>query len=636
MISVEPPHLSDHDLRLLAEGAHYRSFWKLGAHLSELNGKLGARFAVWAPGAKRVSVFGDFNGWNRGSDRMKLRAEAGVWELFVPDVGQGDLYKFRVLSRFDGHRADKSDPCAFASETSPQAASKVWDLTGYQWGDEDWMSIRRLHNSPRSAISIYEVQLGSWMRVPEEDNRSLSYREIAPKLADYFETMGFTHVELLPVSEHPLDAPWGYPTTSYFAPTSRFGTPQDFMYLIDTLHRRGIGVILDWAPAHFPDDEQGLRFFDGTHLYEHPDPRPGTATEPEERVFNYGRREVSNFLISNALFWCDKYHVDGLRVDAVAAILYFDRGLGGDGETPSRRGGRKNIEGIDFLRRFNEVLRAEYPDVMTIAEESSAWPMVSRPTSSGGLGFGFKWNMGWMNDILAYMSEDPTGRQQHHDKVTFSMLYALSENFVLPLPHHGVVDGKGSLIAKMPGDDGQKLANLRLLYGYMYGHSGKKLLFMGGEFGQRSEWSCEDCLDWATLDDKAHEGLQRWVRDLNTFYRGQPALFERDFEQDGFEWIDCHDRQSGVLSLLRRGKDAKDPIVFVCNFTPASRYYYRVGVPFGGYWQEVLNSDSSAYGGSNQGNAGGIAAADEPVHGRPCSLSITLPPWAVVVFRRVP
>ncbi len=630
MIPVDPPHLSAHDLRLLTEGAHYQSFWKLGAHLSELDGKPGTRFAVWAPHAKRVSVFGDFNGWNRGSHRMKLHAEAGVWELFVPAVGQGDRYKFRVLSRFDGHRADKSDPYACASETPPRAASKVWDLTGYQWGDEDWMSIRRLHNSPRSAISIYEVQLGSWMRVPEQDSRSLSYREIAPKLADYVETTGFTHVELLPVSEHPLDAPWGYGTTSYFAPTSRFGTPQDFMYLIDTLHRRGIGVILDWAPAHFPDDEQGLRFFDGTHLYEHPRPRPGTVAEQEEWVFNYGRREVGNFLISNALFWCEKYHVDGLRVDAVAAMLYLDEGV------PNRRDREENLDAVGFLRRFNDAVHAEYHDVMTIAENSSSWPMVSRPPSSGGLGFGFKWNRGWMNDILDYMKEDPADRRRHHDKVTFSMLYALKENFVLPLPHDQVVAGKGSLIAKMPGDDGRKFANLRLLYGYMYGHSGKKLLFMGGEFGQRGEWSYENCLDWAALDDKAHKGLRRWVCDLNVFYRGRPALFERDFEQDGFEWIDCHDRQSSVLSFLRRGKEAEDPIVFVCNFTPVSRYYYRVGVPFGWYWQEVLNSDSSAYGGSNQGNAGGIAASDEPVHGRPCSLSITLPPLAVVVFRRVP
>ena len=636
MIPVDPPHLSDHDLHLLAEGAHYRSFWKLGAHLSELGGRPGTRFAVWAPNAKRVSVFGDFNGWNRGSHPMKLLAESGIWELFVPQVGQGDLYKFHLLSRVNSHQADKADPYAFASETQPRTASKVWDVTGYEWDDEDWMTIRRLHNSHRAPISIYEVQLGSWMRASEENNRSLSYREIAPKLADYVETMGFTHVELMPVSGHTHDASWGYQTSGYFAPASRFGTPQDFMYLVDTLHRRGIGVILDWVPAHCPDDEQGLGFFDGTHLYEHPDPRQGQPAERGALIFNYGRREVSNFLISNALFWCDKYHVDGLRVDDVAEMLYLDYGREDDGWAPNRYGGKENLEAIGFLRRFNEVVHAEHPDVMTIAEESTSWPMVSRPTYLGGLGFAFKWNMGWMNDILAYMSEDPVHRQNHHDKVTFSMLYALNENFVLPLPHDEVVDGKGSLIAKMPGDDGRKFANLRLLYGYMYGHSGKKLLFMGGEFGQRSEWSYKNSLDWAALDDEAHKGLQRWVCDLNVFYRGQPALFERDFEQDGFEWIDCHDRQSSVLSFLRRGKEAEDPIVFVCNFTPVSRYYYRVGVPFGGYWQEVLNSDSSAYGGSNQGNAGGIAASDEPVHGRPCSMSITLPSLAVVVFRRVP
>ena len=469
MIPVDPPHLSDHDLHLLAEGAHYRSFWKLGAHLSELGGRPGTRFAVWAPNAKRVSVFGDFNGWNRGSHRMKLRAEAGVWELFVPDVGQGNLYKFRVLSRVNSHHADKADPYAFASETQPRTASKVWDVTGYEWGDEDWMTIRRLHNSHRAPISIYEVQLGSWMRASEENNRPLSYREIAPKLADYVETMGFTHVELLPISEHTHDASWGYQTSGYFAPASRFGTPQDFMYLVDTLHRRGIGVILDWVPAHCPDDEQGLGFFDGTHLYEHPDPRQGQPAERGALIFNYGRREVSNFLISNALFWCDKYHVDGLRVDDVAEMLYLDYGRQDDGWVPNRHGGKENLEAIGFLRRFNEVVHAEHPDVMTIAEEPTSWPMVSRSTYLGGLGFGFKWNMGWMNDILAYMSEDPVDRQHHHDKVTFSMLYALNENFVLPLPHDEVVGGKGSLIAKMPGDDRQKFANLRLLYGYMYG-----------------------------------------------------------------------------------------------------------------------------------------------------------------------
>ena len=635
MIPVDPPHLSEFDLHLLAEGTHYRTFWKLGAHLSELGGKPGTRFAVWAPNAKRVSVLGDFNDWNPDSHPMKLLAETGIWELFVPQVGQGDLYKFHLRSRANSHHADKVDPYAFAGETQPRTASKVWDVTGYEWGDEDWMTIRRLHNSHRAPISIYEVQLGSWMRTSEENNRSLSYREIAPKLADYVETMGFTHVELMPISEHTHDASWGYRTIGYFAPTSRFGTPQDFMYLVDTLHHRGIGVILDWVPAHCPDDEQGLGFFDGTHLYEHPDPRPGRPAERGALIFNHGRREVSNFLISNALFWCDKYHVDGLRVGDVAEMLYLDYGREDDGWAPNRHGGKENLEAIGFLRRFNEVVHAEHPDVMTIAEESTSWPMVSRPTYLGGLGFGFKWNMGWMNDILAYMSEDPVDRQHHHDKVTFSMLYALNENFVLPLPHHDVVGGKGSLIAKMPGDDGQKFANLRLLYGYMYGHSGKKLLFMGGEFGQRSEWSYENRLDWAALDDQAHEGLQRWVCDLNAFYRGQPALFEHDFEQDGFEWIDCHDRQSSVLSFLRRGKEAEDPIVFVCNFRPESRYYYRVGIPFGGYWQEVLNSDSSAYGGSNQGNAGGIAASNEPVHGRPCSLDITLPPLAVVVFQRV-
>ena len=628
---METRFLTDFDLHLLAEGTHYRTFDKLGARLVEVDGQRGVHFAVWAPNAERVSVIGEFNRWNPDANPMLLRPEAGVWECFIPGIGPGALYKYRVVSSFQRYQADKADPYGFGAEIRPQTASRVADLSAYHWGDSDWMALRARRNVLDAPISIYEVHLGSWMRVPEEGNRWLTYRELAVKLADYVFEMGFTHVEFMPVMEHPFDGSWGYQTVGYFAPTSRFGTPQDFMYLVDRLHQRGIGVILDWVPAHFPKDQHGLGYFDGTHLFEHADPRQGQHPDWDTFVFNYGRREVRNFLVSNALFWFEKYHVDGLRVDAVASMLYLDYARREGQWIPNRYGGRENLEAVEFLRALNEHVYATFPDVLMIAEESTAWPMVSRPNYLGGLGFGLKWNMGWMHDMLDYMSKDPIYRSYNHNRVTFGLLYAFTENFVLPFSHDEVVYGKGSMIGKMPGDEWRKFANLRLLYGFMFGHPGKKLLFMGDEFGQWSEWSHDKSLDWHLLQYPFHAGLQRWVRDLNTLYRGQPALYEIDFDQSGFEWVDCNDVARSVLSFLRRSKDGQ-VVLFVCNFTPVPRHNYRVGVPAAGYWQEILNSDAHLYGGSGQGNMGGLDANPLPVHGRPCSLNITIPPLGVVAF----
>jgi 1,4-alpha-glucan branching enzyme len=624
--------LSDFDLHLLAEGTHYRTYDKLGAHVEQVDGVVGTHFTVWAPNAGRVSVIGDFNGWDPAAHRMDARPQAGIWETFVPDVQTGARYKYRIESRHNGFVADKADPYGFAAEIRPQTASRVWDLNGYAWNDADWMATRARRNALDAPISVYEVHLGSWRRVPEEGGRWLTYREAAHQLADYVAHMGYTHVELLPVSEHPFDGSWGYQTVGYFAPTSRFGTPQDFMYFVDVLHQRGIGVIIDWVPGHFPTDGHGLGYFDGTHLYEHADPRQGRHPDWGTLVFNFGRREVSNFLISNALFWLEKYHIDGLRVDAVASMLYLDYGRREGEWVPNQYGGKENIDAIEFLRRFNTRVYEEYPDVLTIAEESTSWPMVSRPAYLGGLGFGCKWNMGWMHDMLDYMSKDPIHRSYHHERITFSLLYAFSENFMLPFSHDEVVHLKGSMIGKMPGDDWQRFANLRLLYGYMTGHPGKKLLFMGGEFGQWREWNHDTSLDWHLLDAAPHQGLQRWVRDLNTFYRGTPALYEVDFDPHGFEWIDCHDHAGSTVSFLRRAKHAGDLAVFVCNFTPVPRQNYRLGVPHGGRYREALNSDATLYGGSGQGNAGGVDAVPMPMHGRTHSITITLPPLAMVVF----
>jgi 1,4-alpha-glucan branching enzyme len=624
--------LSEFDLYLIAEGTHNRAYEKLGAHLGERNGQRGAHFAVWAPNAGRVSVIGDFNQWNSAADIMRP-SSAGVWEAFVPDIGSGVVYKYHVESRDRRYAVDKADPYGFAAEIRPRTASRVWDLQDYSWLDNSWMASRAKNNSLNSPISIYEVHLGSWKRVSEEANRWLTYREMAPLLADYVHDAGFTHVELMPIMEHPFDGSWGYQIIGYFAPTSRFGTPSDFMYLIDYLHRRGIGVILDWVPAHFPKDESGLGYFDGSHLYEHADPKQAEQPDWNTFVFNYGRNEVQSFLISNALFWFDKYHVDGLRVDAVASMLYLDYGKREGEWIPNRYGGKENIDAIHFLRSVNERVYESYPDVMMMAEESTAWPQVSRPTYLGGLGFGFKWNMGWMHDMLDYMSQDPVLRSYHHNQITFSLIYAFTENFVLPLSHDEVVYGKGSMLRKMPGDEWQKFANLRLLYGFMFGHPGKKLLFMGDEFGQWSEWNHEASLEWDLLKNPLHAGLQRWVRDLNTLYRGQSSLHEFDFNAAGFEWVDCKDSQRSIISFLRRGPSAEDQILFVCNFTPVVRENYRVGVPMEGSWREVLNSDAPLYGGSGQGNFGGLSTIPLPIHGRPFTLNMRLPPLGVVAFQ---
>ena len=625
--------LTAFDLRLLAEGNHYNNHEKLGAHLVEVDGVKGTRFAVWAPNAKSVSVIGDFNDWDRGSHPMRNHPEAGVWEVFVPAVGPKTLYKYFIRSRVNGYEVEKADPYAFATEMRPSTASKVWNLSDYDWDDAEWMASRGPKSAHDAPISIYEVHLGSWMRVPDEGGW-LTYRDLAPRLAEYAVGMGFTHVELLPVTEHPFDGSWGYQTVSYYAPTARFGTPKEFMFLVDTLHQAGLGVLLDWVPAHFPKDEHGLGYFDGTHLYEHADTRRGHHPDWDTLIFNYGRKEVADFLIGSPLFWLDRYHIDGLRVDAVASMLYLDYSRKEDQWVPNQHGGRENLEAIDFLRRLNERVYAEYPDTVTIAEESTSWPMVSRPTFMGGLGFGFKWNMGWMNDILEYVEKEPLHRKHHHEKITFSTVYAFSENFILPFSHDEVVHGKGSMLGKMPGDEWQKFANLRALYGYMFTYPGKKLLFMGSEFGQGREWTHDESLDWHLLDYPRHEGLRRWVQDLNRLYRTEGALFESDADSHGFEWIDGNDRQRSVFSFLRRGKTPNDELVVVCNFTPVPREGYRIGVPHDGYWKEVLNSDAKLYGGSGVGNLGGLKAQPEPSHDRPHSLNLTLPPLGCLIFKR--
>ena len=625
--------LTDHDIYLFKEGTHGRLYGKLGCHLGSRDGVDGAHFAVWAPNAERVSAIGDWNGWNPEAHPLAARADAsGIWEGFVPGVARGQAYKYRIESRVGGYRVDKADPFAFFAEAPPLTGSRAWSLE-YAWNDDEWMAARRARNALDAPMSIYEVHLGSWRRAPEAPRRLLGYREIAQPLAEYAREMGFTHVELMPVTEHPFYGSWGYQTTGYFAPTARYGSPEDFMHLVDTLHRHGIGVILDWVPSHFPSDEHGLVYFDGTCLYEHADPKQGFHPEWTSQIFNYGRNEVRGFLVSSALFWLDRYHVDGLRVDGVASMLYRDYGRKVGEWVPNRYGGRENIEAVEFLRLLNQAVYREYPDVQTMAEESTSWPMVSRPVYLGGLGFGLKWNMGWMHDTLKYMSQDPIYRKYHHGQLTFSIWYAFFENFVLPLSHDEVVHGKGSLIGKMPGDSWCQFANLRLLYGYMWGHPGKKLLFMGNEFGQRREWTHEDSLEWHVLQYPEHEGLRRWVADLNRLYRSEPALHELDFEHPGFEWVDCNDSQMSVLTFLRRPKGDGAPLLVVCNFTPIPRSNYVVGVPNGGYWREIANSDAHYYGGSGIGNLGGVEAAPVAAHGRFHSLALSLPPLAVSIFR---
>jgi 1,4-alpha-glucan branching enzyme len=624
--------LTEQDLYLFNQGRDYRAYEKLGSHLTSVGDQSGASFSVWAPNARDVTVIGSFNGWDPLSHPLRVRENSGIWEGFIPGVSKGSVYKFHIVSRHNGFVVDKADPFGVFHEQPPRTASVVWDLD-YWWSDHDWMQNREGRNSLHAPISIYEVHLGSWMRVPEEGNRPLTYREAATRLADYAQRMHFTHVELLPVMEHPFYGSWGYQTTGYFAPTARYGTPQDFMYLVDTLHQRGIAVILDWVPSHFPADEHGLAYFDGTHLFEHSDARQGFHPDWKTLIFNYGRDEVRSFLLSSAMFWLDKYHVDGLRVDAVASMLYLDYSRKEGEWLPNKYGGRENLEAIEFLRQFNIEAYKEYPGIQTFAEESTSWPMVSRPSYLGGLGFGFKWDMGWMHDTLQYFAHDPIHRKYHHNQLTFRMLYSFTENFVLPLSHDEVVHGKGSLVGKMPGDEWQKFANLRVLFGYMFAQPGKKLLFMGDEFGQVREWTHDSSLEWDVLRYPVHYGLQAWVEQLNRLYAQEPALHDFDTDPRGFEWIDCNDSAASTISLLRKSRSPNQNIVIVCNFTPIPRLNYRLGVPAGGYWRELLNSDGKEYGGSGMGNTGGVMAEEETVHGRPFSLNLTLPPLGALFLK---
>jgi 1,4-alpha-glucan branching enzyme len=625
--------LSPFDLHLFNEGTHSHLFDKLGAHPTQE--PAGTYFAVWAPNADHVSVIGDFNGWDKTVNGLFPREQSGIWEGFIPGVRQGAVYKYYVQSRVTHAGADKADPFAAYSEAPPRQASIVWDLS-YQWGDESWMANRKRVNSREAPWSVYEMHLGSWMRVPEEQNRFLTYRELAPRLADYVGRMGFTHVEFMPVMEHPLYRSWGYQVTGFFAPTSRYGTPQDFMFLVDYLHQSGIGVILDWVPSHFPADEFGLQNFDGTHLFEHSDPRLGVHPDWGSSIFNYGRHEVRGFLVSSGLFWLDRYHADGLRVDGVASMLYLDYSRAAGEWIPNEFGGNENLEAVDFLRRLNTDIYKEQPNTQTIAEESTSWPLVSRPTYLGGLGFGMKWDLGWMHDTLNYMSQEPIHRKFHHQTLTFRMLYAFGENFMLPLSHDEVVHGKGSLISRMPGDTWQKFANLRLLYGYMYAQPGKKLMFMGDEFAQWDEWDHDHSLDWHLLDSPDHSGMRLWVGDLNRILREEKALHELDFEPAGFSWIDCTDADQSIVSLVRSGRQASDLIVAIFNFTPVPRHGYQIGIPKGGRWVELLNSDSPLYGGSGQGNLGGVEASPVGMHGHSHSVVLTLPPLSALFLKPDP
>ncbi len=628
-----PPLLSDLDLYLIGEGTHYQKYEKMGAHPVVLQGVAGVQFGVWAPNAMRVSVVGDFNSWDGRTHPMRNRGTSGIWEIFIPGISEGETYKYEIRPSTAVLPMLKSDPYAFRSELRPKTGSIVARLDHHTWNDKDWLEYRSTNDWYTSPISIYEIHLGSWRRMIKDQNRWLTYAELADQLIPYLKQMGYTHVELMPVMEHPFDGSWGYQTLGYFAATSRFGSPQDFMGLVDRLHQAGMGVILDWTPAHFPSDAHGLAQFDGTHLYEHADPRQGYHPDWGTLVFNYGRKEVQNYLISNALFWMDKYHIDGLRVDAVASMLYLDYSRREGEWVPNEFGGRENLAAISLLKRLNEVIHARYPGMLTIAEESTSWPMVSRPTYIGGLGFSLKWNMGWMNDTLGYFEQDPVHRKYHHNRMTFSMLYAFTENFVLPFSHDEVVHGKSSLLNKMPGDLWQQFANLRLLYGYMYAHPGKKLMFMGGEFGQRAEWDCNTGLEWNLLEFPEHRGLQALTADLNAVYRNEPALHEVEFDWHGFEWLDCNDADGSVLSFLRRAKDPNQFLIIVTNNTPVLREEYRVGVPEPGFYREIFNTDSERYGGSNAGNLGGVHAETIPWGVHPYSINLRLPPLAALYFK---
>ena len=626
--------LSDFDLHLFAEGTHYRAWEILGSHCISIGPARGVHFAVWAPNAQRVSVIGDFNRWDGRAHPMRRLMPNGVWELFLPDLPDGACYKYEVRTS-GGHLLHKADPYARRFELPPNTASIVSTGSKYEWRDREWMQGRAALNAWRDRpMATYEVHLGSWRRVPEEGNRYQTYREMAETLVPYVREMGYTHIELLPIMEHPFSGSWGYQVIGFYAPTSRFGTPDDLKYFIDQCHRFGIGVLLDWVPGHFPKDRHGLAQFDGTSLYEHADPRKGEHQDWGTLIFNYGRNEVRTFLLSNALYWLDEFHIDGLRVDAVASMLYLDYSRSQGEWIPNQFGGRENLEAVDFLKQLNTVTHGRVLGSITVAEESTSWPAVSRPVYVGGLGFTYKWNMGWMHDMLAYMKEDPVHRRWHHGQITFSMLYAFSENFILPFSHDEVVHGKGSMLGKMPGDVWQKHASLRTLYGYMYSHPGKKLMFMGCELGQWREWNHDTSLDWHLLQDRMHDGLRTWVRDLNHTYQRERSLHEVDFEPGGFSWIDCNDNENSVISLLRRARDPRDFTLQLANFTPMPREWYRIGVPEGGWYREILNSDAAVYGGSNLGNAGGVYAEPIPAHGFDHSIALVVPPLGFIMLKK--
>jgi len=627
-VDARPPRFSADDLHLFNEGTHCRLYDRLGAHVLPEGG---VAFAVWAPNAHYVAVVGDFNQWDRGKHPMRAVGDSGIWELVVPEAREGTVYKYHVASRFNGYRVDKADPFGFMHEVPPRTGSVVRRLE-YAWGDRDWMASRGPRQRLDAPMSVYEVHLGSWMRVPEDHYRSLSYRELAPRLIDHLTRCGFTHVEFLPVMEHPLFASWGYQTTGYFAPSSRFGTPQDFMYLVDLLHQHGIGVILDWVPSHFPNDEHGLAYFDGTHLFEHADERQGFHPDWKSAIFNYGRHEVRSFLTSSAIFWLDRFHADALRVDAVASMLYLDYGRKHGQWVPNPWGGKENVQAIDFLRHLNAAVYRDFPDVQTIAEESTAWPMVSRPAYVGGLGFGLKWDMGWMHDTLRYFRREGVHRHYHHNDLTFRGVYMYAENYMLPLSHDEVVHLKGSLVERMPGDQWQRFANLRLLLADQWTQPGKKLLFMGGEFGQWSEWNHDSSLEWHLLEREPHKGVLRLVADLNSIYRRLPALHAGDCETHGFEWVEANDAQQSVLAFLRKGRGHRELALVVYNCTPVPRTNYRVGVPLAGRWIEALNTDAQHYGGSGMGNLGAAEASPMPHRHFPASLTLTLPPLSALVL----
>ena len=629
-----PLQISDFDRHLIGEGTGYQTYKVMGAHTATIEGIQGVHFAVWAPNAVRMSVIGWFNRWDGRSHPMQRRGDSGLWELFVPALQPGDLYKFEVKGQND-YLAQKADPYAFYSELRPRSASVVWDLDHYQWNDAAWMAHRKKTDWFKEPVSVYEVHLGSWRKVPEDDSRSLTYRELADQLIPYVKDLGYTHIELMPISEHPFDGSWGYQTIGYYAPTSRFGSPDDFRYFVDRCHQEGIGVIVDWVPAHFPKDGHGLAYFDGTHLYEHADPRKGEHKDWGTLIFNYGRNEVRTFLLSNAIFLADVYHIDGLRVDAVASMLYLDYSREEGEWIPNQFGGRENLEAVDFLKHFNEVIHGNYPGMLTFAEESTAWPMVSRPVYLGGLGFDLKWNMGWMHDTLEYFVKEPIHRKYHHNNLTFSLLYAFSENFILPFSHDEVVHGKRAMLDKMPGDDWQRFANARILYSYMFAHPGKKLLFMGAEFGQWKEWNYHESLDWHLLDYDPHQKLMRLIRDLNYIYKGNHSLYDIDFTWEGFEWIDYHDWEQSIISFVRKGHHTDDQMICAFNLTPVPREQYRVGVNLPGEYELVLNSDAAIYGGSDVQNPQRLVADPQPCQDRNFSLLLTLPPLGALYYRYV-